>query len=77
MYLGCAPLYRKIELRFAHSHVEFLRMQDLILHNPEAIIRRQIYIVTYQVKKIKAYTSLCLFVDELKSLLKFREFLLR
>ena len=33
-------------------------------------IRRQIDIVTYQVRKIKAYTSLCLFVDEFMSEVK-------
>ena len=35
----------------------------------DSIFRRQIDIVTYQIRKIKAYTSLYLFVDDLKIML--------
>ena len=34
------------------------------LHMEASIIRRQIDITTYQIRKIKADTSVCLFADE-------------
>ena len=37
-------------------------IDDMSIHR----YRRQIDIVTYQVRKIKAYTSICLFVDDIE-----------